>query len=139
MPYQGSACVCPRPPQVLYGYLVPISLYVSVEVVRIITALVFINLDVSMYDPVSNQPCQARTSNLNEELGMVEIVLSDKTGTLTQNQVSGGRESERGAAAARCDGDWSPRLSRCVLDCSFPRGSRLNRRRWSSSNAPSPG
>lgn len=64
----------------------PISLYVSVEIVRIIVSMLLINTDISMYDPISNQPCQARTSNLNDELGMIEIVLSDKTGTLTQNQ-----------------------------------------------------
>eukprot|EP00958_Prasinococcus_capsulatus_P020596 scaffold2707_cov417-Prasinococcus_capsulatus_cf.AAC.7 len=32
-------------------------------------------------------PAQARTSNLNEELGMIQCVLSDKTGTLTRNQM----------------------------------------------------
>lgn len=38
-----------------------------------------------MYDPASDTAAMARTSNLNEELGMVRYVFSDKTGTLTQN------------------------------------------------------
>jgi P-type E1-E2 ATPase len=38
-----------------------------------------------MYHEESNTPAMARTSNLNEELGMVKYVFSDKTGTLTRN------------------------------------------------------
>ena len=38
-----------------------------------------------MYDPVSGMFALARTSNLNEELGSIQTVLSDKTGTLTRN------------------------------------------------------
>ena len=38
-----------------------------------------------MYHEESDTPALARTSNLNEELGMIEYVFSDKTGTLTQN------------------------------------------------------
>ncbi|KDP36448.1 hypothetical protein JCGZ_08578 [Jatropha curcas] len=71
---------------ILYGYLIPISLYVSIEVVKVLQAM-FINKDIEMYDEVSCKSVQARTSNLNEELGQVEIVLSDKTGTLTCNQM----------------------------------------------------
>lgn len=43
-------------------------------------ALVFINSDRSMYHKETDTPAQARTSNLNEELGMVNTILSDKTG-----------------------------------------------------------
>ncbi|XP_031103190.1 probable phospholipid-transporting ATPase 7 [Ipomoea triloba] len=70
----------------LYGYLIPISLYVSIEVVKVLQA-VFINQDVHMYDEETGTPAQARTSNLNEELGQVDTILSDKTGTLTCNQM----------------------------------------------------
>ena len=38
-----------------------------------------------MYHPETDTPALARTSNLNEELGMVRYVFSDKTGTLTCN------------------------------------------------------
>lgn len=38
-----------------------------------------------MYHEESDTPAMARTSNLNEELGMVKYVFSDKTGTLTRN------------------------------------------------------
>ncbi|XP_030473454.1 probable phospholipid-transporting ATPase 4 isoform X1 [Syzygium oleosum] len=70
----------------LYGYLIPISLYVSIELVKFLQAI-FINQDINMYDEESGIPAQARTSNLNEELGQVDTVLSDKTGTLTCNQM----------------------------------------------------
>lgn len=43
------------------------------------------NVDLAMYHRETDTPFVARTSNLNEELGMVTTVLSDKTGTLTQN------------------------------------------------------
>ncbi|KAL2462555.1 putative phospholipid-transporting ATPase 4 [Forsythia ovata] len=71
---------------ILYGYLIPISLYVSIEVVKVLQAL-FINQDIRMYDEETGTPAQARTSNLNEELGQVDTILSDKTGTLTCNQM----------------------------------------------------
>ncbi|KAE8734221.1 Phospholipid-transporting ATPase 6 [Hibiscus syriacus] len=71
---------------ILYGYLIPISLYVSIEVVKVMQAS-FINQDLLMYDDDTGIPAQARTSNLNEELGQVDTILSDKTGTLTCNQM----------------------------------------------------
>ncbi|KAG2499397.1 hypothetical protein HYH03_002971 [Edaphochlamys debaryana] len=69
----------------LYSYLVPISLYVSIEMVKVFQSMVLINHDRDMYHAETDTPAMARTSNLNEELGMVNTVLSDKTGTLTRN------------------------------------------------------
>ncbi|KAM1123095.1 hypothetical protein ACFX13_004612 [Malus domestica] len=71
---------------ILYGYLIPISLYVSIEVVKVLQAML-INKDIKLYDEVTCKSVQTRTSNLNEELGQVEMILSDKTGTLTCNQM----------------------------------------------------
>ncbi|KAG2453313.1 hypothetical protein HYH02_001537 [Chlamydomonas schloesseri] len=70
---------------ILYGYLIPISLYVSMELVKIAQSMGYINLDRDMYHAETDTPALARTSNLNEELGMVNTILSDKTGTLTRN------------------------------------------------------
>ncbi|KAG0494209.1 hypothetical protein HPP92_005203 [Vanilla planifolia] len=47
----------------------------------------FINQDIQLYDEETGKPARARTSNLNEELGQVDTILSDKTGTLTCNQM----------------------------------------------------
>ncbi|TYJ37645.1 hypothetical protein E1A91_A05G389400v1 [Gossypium mustelinum] len=70
----------------LYGYLIPISLYVSIEICKVLQSI-FINQDQAMYDEEMDRPAHARTSNLNEELGQVHTILSDKTGTLTCNSM----------------------------------------------------
>ncbi|XP_016843759.1 probable phospholipid-transporting ATPase IA isoform X4 [Nasonia vitripennis] len=69
---------------ILFNNLIPISLQVTLEVVRFVQAT-FINMDIEMYHPETDTPAMARTSNLNEELGMVRYVFTDKTGTLTRN------------------------------------------------------
>ncbi|KAJ9187328.1 hypothetical protein P3X46_002795 [Hevea brasiliensis] len=70
----------------LYSYLIPISLYVSIEIVKVLQSI-FINQDLNMYYEEADKPARARTSNLNEELGQVDTILSDKTGTLTCNSM----------------------------------------------------
>ncbi|QDZ23003.1 phospholipid-transporting ATPase [Chloropicon primus] len=70
---------------ILYGYLIPISLYVCVEMVKIVQAMIYIRCDREMYHEETDTAALARTSNLNEELGMIDTVLTDKTGTLTCN------------------------------------------------------
>uniref|UniRef100_A0A8I5U966 Phospholipid-transporting ATPase n=1 Tax=Pongo abelii TaxID=9601 RepID=A0A8I5U966_PONAB len=69
---------------IILNTVVPISLYVSVEVIRLGHSY-FINWDRKMYYSRKAIPAEARTTTLNEELGQIEYIFSDKTGTLTQN------------------------------------------------------
>ena len=69
---------------ILYSNFLPISLYVTVEICNYYQAY-FIDNDIEMYDSSSNTCAVARTSNMNADLGMVEYVFADKTGTLTEN------------------------------------------------------
>lgn len=69
---------------IAYSNLIPISLYVALEMVKLFQ-VVLIDCDLDMFHAESNTPACARTSNLVEELGQVKFIFSDKTGTLTCN------------------------------------------------------
>uniref|UniRef100_A0A672UBM9 Phospholipid-transporting ATPase n=1 Tax=Strigops habroptila TaxID=2489341 RepID=A0A672UBM9_STRHB len=69
---------------ILFNNLIPISLLVTLEVVKFVQAY-FINWDIDMHYEPTDTAAMARTSNLNEELGQVKYIFSDKTGTLTCN------------------------------------------------------
>lgn len=69
---------------VLYSNLVPISLFVTVEIIKFYQAHL-ISSDLDMYYKETDTPSICRTSSLVEELGQIEYIFSDKTGTLTRN------------------------------------------------------
>ncbi|KAI1882700.1 hypothetical protein AGOR_G00237590 [Albula goreensis] len=71
---------------VLYNFIIPISLYVTVEMQKFLGSF-FISWDLDLYHEESDQNAEVNTSDLNEELGQVEYVFTDKTGTLTENEM----------------------------------------------------
>ncbi|OJJ44086.1 hypothetical protein ASPZODRAFT_122340 [Penicilliopsis zonata CBS 506.65] len=68
---------------IMFNTMIPISLYVSMEIIKV-GQMLLLN-DIDMYDPETDTPLEARTSTINEELGQVSYIFSDKTGTLTNN------------------------------------------------------
>lgn len=69
---------------ILFQNLVPISLYISLEIIRLLQAF-FIYSDTYMYYDKIDYPCTPKSWNISDDLGQIEYVFSDKTGTLTQN------------------------------------------------------
>ncbi|CDF90584.1 ZYBA0S07-04434g1_1 [Zygosaccharomyces bailii CLIB 213] len=82
---------------ILFSNLVPISLFVTVEVIKYYQAFM-IGSDLDLYDEETDTPTVVRTSSLVEELGQIEYIFSDKTGTLTRNVM----EFKSCSIAGRC-------------------------------------
>ncbi|KAL8982295.1 MAG: hypothetical protein Q9177_005316, partial [Variospora cf. flavescens] len=81
---------------ILFNTMIPLSLYVSLEIVKLFQ-MILMN-DIEMYDEDSNTPMEARTSTINEELGQINYIFSDKTGTLTNNSMRFRKMSVAGTA-----------------------------------------
>jgi phospholipid-translocating P-type ATPase (flippase) len=68
----------------IFAVFIPISLLVTIDMAKFLQ-MYTIQWDRAMYYDVNSVPCQVRAPDLNESLGMVNHVFSDKTGTLTCN------------------------------------------------------
>ena len=66
--------------------MIPISLIVNLEIVRMFQAA-YLGMNYSMFSVEKNQGVISNCASVNEELGQIQYVLSDKTGTLTQNKM----------------------------------------------------
>ena len=120
--YKRLSVIIYRSCLIAFQNIVPISLYISIEIVKTIQAY-FISQDIEMYYKPYDTPCVPKTWNISDDLGQIEYVFSDKTGTLTQNIMEfqrcsvhgvaygeGVTEAQRGAATREGRGDtFDPR------------------------------
>lgn len=109
---------------ILFNYLIPISLYVTIEMHKFIGAF-FLEWDTELYDAETNQPFICNTSDLNEELGQIDILFSDKTGTLTKNvmifkkcSINGKMYSKMGRGLQEDNRNYSLKLEECSVSFS---------------------
>jgi len=91
----GGGCTNSQPSSILtiftfatlYNNFVCISMYVSLEMIYLCQAY-FIQNDLNLYDPITDTPAECHTSGMCADIGQVQYVLSDKTGTLTKNNMT---------------------------------------------------
>ncbi|GFY82488.1 aminophospholipid ATPase 1 [Actinidia rufa] len=80
---------------IVFQIMIPISLYITMELVRLGQSYFMIG-DKHMYDTSTDSRFQCRSLNINEDLGQIRYVFSDKTGTLTENKMEFRKASVHG-------------------------------------------
>ncbi|KAK9159340.1 hypothetical protein Scep_005914 [Stephania cephalantha] len=108
---------------IVFQIMIPISLYITMELVRLGQSYFMIE-DKQMYDSSSDSRFQCRSLNINEDLGQIRYVFSDKTGTLTENKM----EFRRAAVYGKTYGSTSNIADHSMLEANSAVVS--HRKRW---------
>jgi magnesium-transporting ATPase (P-type) len=81
----------------LHASFIPVSLYVSMALARFFQSY-FMMMDLDMYYSPSDSPAVVRQMLLNEHLGQITHIFTDKTGTLTCNDMNFRKASINGVS-----------------------------------------
>lgn len=71
---------------IILQVMIPLSLYVTIEVCKILQVY-HIHNNIDLFDLDTNHKTECRAMNITEELGQIQHIFSDKTGTLTENKM----------------------------------------------------
>lgn len=71
---------------IILQVMIPLSLYVTIELCKILQVY-HIHNNIDLYDEDTNKKTECRAMNITEELGQIQHIFSDKTGTLTENKM----------------------------------------------------
>lgn len=87
------------------SYFVPISLVVSMEMVKLLQGFL-LTIDTRMWSPMARILPSVNNSTVNESLGRIKYIFSDKTGTLTSNVMKFKAMSLMGRSFGNADSDF---------------------------------